>query len=195
MIPLVEYNKQPAGTPDASILAFVPNFLHSLPVFLTSLLVVWLAIVFPWGGGSVPASFMYLFYLTVLVSMHAFARGYSEILNRGLAGWRFIVWCAAILVTIGVSIDIILFGSRVVSSTPISFLSSDLITSPVVFLALVACQAVYFLVESVVVSFSRCDERNHMTNWYLAMYLFILSGNSAAVLAGLFFLGYYRVIW
>ncbi|MFZ2167442.1 MAG: hypothetical protein WAV50_01070 [Minisyncoccia bacterium] len=190
----VGYEKQPDLSADANLLSFVPNFYRSLPVFLTSLLVVWLAIVFPWGGGPVPTSFVYLFYLTVAVSMHAFGRAYSEILKRGLSGFDLIAWVAAIFVTIGVSVDIILFGANVIQS-PVTFLGSMFITLPIVFLALVAFQAFYFLVESVVVSLSPCDERNHMTNWYLAMYLFILSINSAAVFTGLLILGYYRAIW
>ena len=194
MNPPEEYTHQPAESADANLASFTSLFTHVASVFIASFLIVCLAIVFPWKGGAVPNSFAILFYLTVAVSVYAFARGYSEIVKRGFAGWGFFAWCAAILVTVGVSTNIILFGSSVIDSL-IVFPGSGIITAPVVFLALVICQALYFLAESVIVSLSHTNGARCVENWYLAIYLFILSMNSAAVFTGLIILGYYRVLW
>jgi hypothetical protein len=187
-----EYKKQPPETADTNIFSLAPCFSHVSSVLFATLFIVLLASVFPWKGGSVPYWFAPLFYLTVAMSVYAFAHGYSEIFKRGLSKWGRRVWIVGILDSIGVTISIILFGS-VTSNAPITFMGSDVLISAPVFFSLVAFQALYFLVESILASLISPDGKRNMENWYFSIYLFMLSMNTGSVIVGLLILWYLHI--
>ena len=88
------------GGEDLNIFSFVPFFTNVSSVALSSLLIVTLALIFPWKGGSVSWWFGLLYYFTMAVSFYTFVRGYIAVYRRGLMGWDFLFWCGAVLVTI-----------------------------------------------------------------------------------------------
>jgi hypothetical protein len=187
-----DYKVQPPESADTNIFSLAPFFSHISSVFFATLSIILLAVVFPWQGGSVPYWFAPLFYLTVALSIYAFGQGYLGIFKRGLSNWSRWLWSVAILVSIGVTIDIIIFGS-ITSNAPISFPGTDIITSAPVFLLLVAFQALYFLIESIRASLISRDGKLNLENWYFSGYLFMLSMNTGSVIVGLLILWSFHI--
>ncbi|MFI5260629.1 MAG: hypothetical protein ACHQU0_02450 [Candidatus Paceibacteria bacterium] len=189
---LTEYKEQPPEVADTNIFSLTPFFSHVSSVLFATLSIIVLASVFPWRGGSVPYWFAPLFYLTVAASVYAFAQGYLGIFRRGLSNWKRWLWSIAILDSIGVTINIVVFGS-VTSNAPITFPGSDVLMSAAVFLSFVGFQALYFLVESMLATFVGPDGKRNMENWYFSIYLFMLAMNTGSVIVGLLILWYLHI--
>lgn len=177
---------------DATIFTFVKFAMNVVPVLLVSFFVICLAIVFPWDGNSVSSLAPIFFDLAIASSLYSLAHGYYQLYKQGLTKRAFFLWCCAIGVTLALAIDTIIFGSAFLNVS-FPFLGPAILMSPVFFPLLMLLQALYFLSESVIVSVRSIGKHRHMADWYLTIYLFVLSMNSAAMLAGLLILGHTQI--
>ncbi len=189
-----EAEQHTADTADADIFAFIPFLSHASTALGASFLMVCLAILFPWNGGRSASSLSFFFGLAVAGSLYALTHGYLQLLKRGMKAWGILAWSIAILVSIALSINIILFGLKI-SGSSIVFPGSDVLVSPIVFASLIIFQAAYFLIEAILVAVAKQDGKREVADWYLSGYLWILSINSAAVIVGLLIFGYFRAFW
>ncbi|HUY05514.1 MAG TPA: hypothetical protein VMV62_02240 [Candidatus Paceibacterota bacterium] len=189
-----EAEQHAANTADADIFSFFPFVSYAATALGASFLMVCLAILFPWNGGRSTSTLALFFGFAVAGSLYALTHGYLQLLKRGMKGWSVLAWSIAVLVSIALSIDIILFGSTITGSL-IVFPGSGVLTSPIIFAALILFQASYFLIEAVLVAATDHDGERGVREWYLSGYLWILSINSAAVIVGLLIFGYFRALW
>ncbi len=181
---------------DVNIFTFAPFFSNVFSVVMVSLFVIGLGVMFPWGGGPASPGAVLFFSLAVASSLYSLLRGYSQIYKRGIKGFRLFVWFIAILVTLALTVEVVLIGSSLIHAAVV-FPGSKAMLSPNIFFFTASFQALYFLIESIVVSFASLyatSKNQYMGYWYLAIYLFIISLNSAAIVAGLLILGYPRAL-
>lgn len=167
----------------------VSLLIHTAGAVLAAILVIILAVLMPWKGGMISTSFEISFILAVMGSTYALAQGYLQIRARGLGKLGTGMWYVAIIVSVLLAIDIILFGAALQGSI-FTFPGSDILAAPDLFFVLILFQGIYFLSQSMLASATARSERN-VRDWYTAIYFLILAINTAVIILGPIFISYF----